>query len=402
MGQYTYTGINSQNEKIQGMISAQTREAALSTLRDQGVKPLNVDESKASKNILSFAQKVKLKDLVVFTRELATMIDAGVPIVRSLATLQAQTENKFFKEALTDITRRVESGATLGDALAEHPKIFNNIYVNMVKAGEEGGILDEVLLKLALQTEKDAAIRTKVKSAMTYPMVITFITVGAFYGLMTIVVPKLGKIIESMGAPLPKLTKVMLSIGAVMSSPAFFFLFPLSIIVGLVAFRRYIQTENGRYNFHLLLLKIPVIKTLITKVAVARFARIFSSLMAAGVSVLQAIDATSNAIGNKVIQKELTEASKQVRNGTQLSAALSGSKIFPPIVSQMLAVGEETGQIDKVLIKVAEFYEDEVDAFVAGLTSIIEPLMIMVLGAMVGLVAASVFGPLSSLTQSIK
>jgi type IV pilus assembly protein PilC len=187
-----------------------------------------------------------------------------------------------------------------------------------------------------------------------------------------------------------------------MSSSLFLVLFPVIVVGGTIAFRRYIQTEKGRYNFHYVLLKTPIVKVLITKVAVARFARVFSSLMAAGVSVLQAIDATSNAIGNKVIQKELTDASKQVRNGTQLSAALADSKIFPPIVSQMLAVGEETGQIDKVLIKVAEFYEDEVDAFVAGLTSIIEPLMIMVLGTMVGLVAASVFGPLSSLTQSIK
>jgi type IV pilus assembly protein PilC len=402
MTQFSYTGLNSKNEKIEGLISAQTREAALTTLRDQGVKPLNVGESKSSKNILSFGQRVKLRDLVVFTRELATMIDAGVPIVRSLATLENQTENKFFKDSLADITKRVESGSTLGDALAEHPKIFNSIYINMVKAGEEGGILDDALLKLALQTEKDAAIRTKVKSAMTYPMVITFITVTAFYGLMTIVVPKLGKIIVSMGAPLPKLTKVMLAIGAFMSSSLFLVLFPVIVVGGTIAFRRYIQTEKGRYNFHYVLLKTPIVKVLITKVAVARFARIFSSLMAAGVSVLQAIDATSNAIGNKVIQKELTDASKQVRNGTQLSAALADSKIFPPIVSQMLAVGEETGQIDKVLIKVAEFYEDEVDAFVAGLTSIIEPLMIMVLGTMVGLVAASVFGPLSSLTQSIK
>jgi type IV pilus assembly protein PilC len=402
MTQFSYTGLNSKNEKIEGLISAQTREAALTTLRDQGVKPLNVGESKSSKNILSFGQRVKLRDLVVFTRELATMIDAGVPIVRSLATLENQTENKFFKDSLADITKRVESGSTLGDALAEHPKIFNSIYINMVKAGEEGGILDDALLKLALQTEKDAAIRTKVKSAMTYPMVITFITVTAFYGLMTIVVPKLGKIIVSMGAPLPKLTKVMLAIGAFMSSSLFLVLFPVIVVGGTIAFRRYIQTEKGRYNFHYVLLKTPIVKVLITKVAVARFARVFSSLMAAGVSVLQAIDATSNAIGNKVIQKELTDASKQVRNGTQLSAALADSKIFPPIVSQMLAVGEETGQIDKVLIKVAEFYEDEVDAFVAGLTSIIEPLMIMVLGTMVGLVAASVFGPLSSLTQSIK
>jgi type IV pilus assembly protein PilC len=262
--------------------------------------------------------------------------------------------------------------------------------------------LNEALLRLAVQTEKEAAIHTKVKSAMMYPMVISGITIVAFYGLMTFVVPKLGTIIKSMGAPLPKLTQVMLAIGAFMRSPLFIVVFPVTIFGSIYLFRKYTATEAGKYKYHLLLLNIPILKTLIIKVAVARFARIFSSLMAAGVTVLVAIETTSAAIGNKVIEKELSEAAKDVRNGVQLSAALADSKYFPPIVYQMLSVGEETGQIDKILIKVAEFYEDEVDAFVGGLASIIEPLMIMVLGGMVGLVAASVFGPLSSLTQSIK
>jgi type IV pilus assembly protein PilC len=194
----------------------------------------------------------------------------------------------------------------------------------------------------------------------------------------------------------------MLAIGTFLRSPPFLISLPILIIGGPIAFRRYIKTEQGRYNFHYVLLKTPIIKVMITKVAIARFSRIFSSLMAAGVTVLISIETTSDAIGNKVIERELKEAAKKVQNGSQLSAALAGSKVFPPIVGQMLAVGEETGQIDKILIKVAEFYEEEVDAFVSGLSSIIEPLMIIVLGTIVGLVAASVFGPLTSLTQSIK
>ncbi len=407
MATFSYTARNQQGEIVKGTVSANDKATAAKTLGNQGLKPLVIKNNAGEGGLGSLGKinlggKVKSRDMVIFTRQLSTMINAGVPIVRSLFTLQTQTENKFFKEKLGEITKRVESGVSLGEALSEHPRIFSSIYINMVKAGEEGGILDEVLMRLALQTEKDAAIRSKVKSAMTYPMVISVIMVIAFYGLMTFVVPKLGKIIEGMGAPLPTLTKVMLSIGTFLRSPLFVIAFPIVLFGGSFLLRRYIRTEQGHYNFHFLLLKLPIIKILITKVAIARFSRIFSSLMAAGVTVLTSIETTAGAIGNKVIERELREAGKKVKNGTQLSAALADSKVFPPIVSQMLAVGEETGQIDKILIKVADFYEEEVDAFVSGLTSIIEPLMIVVLGAMVGLVAASVFGPLTSLTQNIK
>lgn len=402
MAQFKYIAIGSQGNQFSGEITAANRDAAIAAIRQQGNKPINVTESKGGKRSFSFGKKVKIKDLVIFTRQLATMINAGVPIVRALATLHTQTENKYFKESVGQITKKVESGTNLSDALAEYPKIFSPIYVNMVHAGEEGGILDQTLLRLALQTEKDAAIRKKVKSAMTYPTVISGITVLAFFVLMTMVVPKLGEVIKGMGAPLPTLTKVMLSIGNTMSKPAFIITFIVLVVGFTIGFRRYIKTEKGRYQFHFLLLKTPIVKVLITKVAIARFARTFSSLMSAGVTVLVAIESTSAAVGNKVIEKELTEAAHQVKNGTQFSAALANSSVFPPIVSQMLAVGEETGQIDQILVKVAEFYEEEVDAFVDGLTSIIEPLMILVLGGMVGLVAASVFGPLSSLTQNIQ
>lgn len=407
MASFSYTARNNTGQVIKGTVSANDRAGAMRAISAQGLKPVLVKADEPTTKLGKFGgiklgQKVKTKDLVIFTRQLATMINAGVPMVRSLATLQAQTENKYFKEQLGVVAKKVESGVSLGDSLAEHPNIFSTIYINMVKAGEEGGILDDVLLRLALQVEKEAEIKQKVKSAMTYPIVITILTIGAFFLLMTTVLPKLGTIIKGMGAELPPLTKAMLAISDVMTSKAFLVLAPLSIIFIIFMFRRWIKTESGRYTFHKMLLKMPIAKSLITKVAIARFARIFSSLMAAGVTVLTSIETTSGAIGNKVIERELEEAAKQVRNGAQLSAALADSSVFPPIVSQMLAVGEETGQIDKILVKVADFYETEVDAFVSALSSIIEPLMILVLGGMVGLIAASVFGPLSSLTQSIK
>lgn len=406
MANFSYSARNTKGQVIKGNVSASDRAAATKLIVGQGLKPILIKEEGAGKNSslksIKIGGGVKTKDLVIFTRQLSTMINAGVPMVRSLATLQAQTENKLFKTQLETISKKVESGFSLGDSLAEHPKTFSNIYVNMVRAGEEGGILDDVLSRLALQVEKEAEIKQKVKSAMTYPTVITIITLLAFYGLMTFVIPKLGTIIQNMGADLPMLTKVMLSISDFMRSKIFIFAILIGLPLTIFLFKRWVKTPNGRYTFHRILLKTPIIKVLITKVAIARFARIFSSLMAAGVTVLTSIETTSNAIGNAVIERELMEASKKVRNGVQLSAALTESSVFPPIVSQMLAVGEETGQIDKILVKVADFYENEVDAFVNALSSIIEPLMIIILGSIVGLIAASVFGPLSSLTQSIQ
>jgi len=404
---FNYTARDHDNQIISGVVSATDRTTAMQTIRAQGLSPILIKAGEEASKLgrlgsIKLGGKVKTKDLVVFTRQLATMINAGVPMARSLNTLQTQTENKAFKEKLGQIAKKVESGIGLGKALAEHPEVFSNIYINMVSAGEEGGILDEVLNRLALQVEKDAEIKHKVKSAMAYPVVVSVITLVAFFGLMTFVIPKLGAIIQNIGGELPTLTRVMLNISSFMRSPIFIALVFIGGPLAIFGLRRYLRTDEGLYRFHRILLKLPIVKVFITKVAIARFSRIFSSLMAAGVTVLVSIETTSSAIGNKVIERELLGASEKVRNGVPLSVSLAGSQVFPPIVSQMLAIGEETGQIDKILVKVAEYYETEVDTFVNALSSIIEPLMILVLGAIVGLVAASVFGPLTSLTQSIK
>jgi type IV pilus assembly protein PilC len=347
-------------------------------------------------------KKVKLKELMIFTRQLSTMINAGVPLVRSLATLQQQTENPAFQKHIMAVTKDVESGMAFADALEKHPHVFSPIYINMVRAGEAGGILDEILRKLALQQEKDAHIRAKFKGAMTYPIILLTITGLVFIGLMVIVMPKLGKIIKDLGGPdaqLPPLTQGMLAVSSFMTSKWY-------ILVGgtiLVVFftKRYVATPQGRRKKDQFLMRIPVLKEIIKKVAIARFARIFASLMSAGVNVVDAISVTSKALGNAVIEDELIEASKAVVNGQQLSVPLANSKVLPPIVSQMLAIGEETGQTDEILIKVADFYEEEVDTVVESLSSILEPIMIVVMGVMVGLIAASVIGPISKLTTQI-
>jgi type IV pilus assembly protein PilC len=271
----------------------------------------------------------------------------------------------------------------------------------MVRAGEAGGILDDILKKLALQQEKDAKIRAKFKSAMTYPTILLSITGIVFIGLMTIVMPKIGGIVEDLsnGAPLPTITVVMLAISNFMTT--YWYILIGSIFGTFFGLRRYTKTPKGRIWRDRTLMKVPVLKQVIVKVAVARFSRIFASLMGAGVSVLDALEVTGHAIGNSVLEEELQNAAKMVANGAQLSQPLGESKVFPAIVSQMLGVGEETGQIDEVLLKVAEFYEDEVDATVESLSSILEPIMIVVMGTMVGLIAASVISPISNLSNQI-
>lgn len=400
---FVYTAVTKDGKTIHGVAEASDRDSVATMLSRQGSRALVIKaDSARTGQGFGRSKKVKSKDMVIFTRQLATMVSAGVPLTRSLATLQEQTANKYFKEVLANIMKEVEGGQPLGDSFAKYPKVFTDVYVNMVRAGEAGGILEEILKRLAAQVEQDASMRKKIKSAMTYPTVIFGITILAFFGIMLFVMPKLGEIITDLGGPdaeLPVYTQAMLEISGFMRNNAVV----LFLVIGLVIFflRRYIKTPKGKYQFHGLLLRLPIVKVMVTKIAIARFARTFASLMSAGVSVLDALEVTGGAIGNKVIEAELKEAAKAVRNGKQLSEPLSTSPHFPPIVPQMLAVGEETGQIDTILIKVADFYEEEVQVTLESLSSIIEPVMIVVLGGMVGVIAASVMGPIASLSQNV-
>lgn len=402
---FEYTATNKDGDKVNGTIDAATKDAAARSINNQGLRPIIIKAETASNHKAkskSRLGKVKLKDLVVFTRQLSTMVSAGVPLTRSLSTLQGQSSNKYFRQVIADITKDIESGMPLADAFAKFPDVFSDVYINMVRAGEAGGILDDILKRLAAQIEKDASIRKKIKSAMAYPVVILVITIVAFFGIMFFVIPKISKILLDLGGPdakLPIYTRVLLSISDFMQHNAILMIVVFAITTYLI--RRYIKTPRGKRQLHSLLLKIPVLNTIIVKVSVARFARTFASLMSAGVGVLDALDVTGAALGNVVIQDELKEAAKAVKNGKQLSEPLAHSAHFPPIVSQMLAVGEETGKIDTVLVKVANFYEEEVDAVIDALSSIIEPIMIIILGSIVGIIAASVMGPIASLSQNI-
>lgn len=404
---FTYKATKSNGESVSGTIDAADRTAVMSTLTRQGLHPLTVKAggkaAGAKGGSFSFGgKKVKTADLVIFTRQFSTMISAGVPLARGLTTLQDSPSTPYFKSVLVSITKDVEGGAQLADAFAKFPNVFDEVFVNMVRAGEEGGILDEILKRLALQVEQNASMKKKIKGAMTYPTVILTVTVIAFFGIMLGVMPKIGKIFQDLGGPgaqLPLQTRVLLTVSD-LSKKYFYIIIPITIGIAYLI-RRYIKTPKGKYQFHALMLRAPIIKNIIIKVAIARFARTFSSLMAAGVGVLDSLAVTGGAIGNKVIEKELAAAAEEVKNGKQLSEVLGASPHFPRIVSQMLAVGEETGKTDTVLVKVADFYEEEVGTTIDSLTSIIEPIMIIVMGAGVGLIAASVMGPIANLSSNI-
>jgi type IV pilus assembly protein PilC len=422
---FTYRAIGQGGKEVVGDLEAETKPAAISSLTRQGLRPLSIKVSSGhagSKKKGLFGSKVKNRELVIFTRQLSTMVSAGVPLPRAMNTLGNQAQSKYFKKVISSVGHDIESGQPLGDAFGKYPGVFSEVYVNMVRAGEAGGILDEILKRVAAQTEKDATIRKKIKGAMTYPTVILTITVVAFFGIMIFIIPKIGKILTDLGGPnakLPVYTRALLSISNFCISPSIIksipgisaipvvnhipnlFFILIACFIAFVYLLRYIRTPKGKYRFHALLLKIPILKDIIIKIAISRFSRTFASLTSSGVTVLDALQVTGGAIGNKVIEAELKQAAIEVRNGRPLSEPLGKSKNFPPIVSQMLAVGEETGQIDTVLIKVAEFYDEEVDTVIESLSSIIEPLMIIVLGSLVGLIAASVMGPIASLSQNV-
>lgn len=423
---FEYTARNKDGKTVSGTFEGLDRDALISALTKQGATPVlikNADGVKGDKKGFSFFKpKAKLKEVVIFTRQLSTMVSAGVPLPRSLATLGAQAESPYFKSVVAGVAKDVESGISLGEAFGKYPNVFNEVFVNMVKAGEAGGILDDILKRVAAQLEKDASIRKKLKGAMTYPTVVMSFCVLAFFGLMVGVIPKIGKILNDLGGPnakLPVYTQAMLDFSSFCLSTSVIKHIPILNLIpvingipnliflvaafgfGFVQLKKYISKPKGKLQFHALLLKLPVVKNIIIKVAVARFSRTFAALTSSGVTVLEALEVTGGAIGNKVIENELKEAANDVRNGKPLSEPIAANPHFPAIVSQMLAVGEETGQLDTVLLKVAEFYEEEVDTVIDSMSSIVEPVMIIFMGAMVGLIAASVMGPITSLSQNV-
>jgi len=400
---YTYKARNRQGEILQDQVEGTDTMAVAATLRQQGLLVIDVKEqSVAQKDLFEPFKKVKLGDLVVFTRQFSTMINAGLPIVRALYVLSEQTGNPKLKEVIVAVRKDVEAGLALSEALDKHPKVFSRLYVEMVRAGEIGGILDGVLLRIADQLEKDQDLRRKVKSAMTYPIIVLILAILAASFMLIFIVPIFARMFEDLGGTLPLPTRVAMAISDILTS-----IFGVFVYAGMIAavflFLRWKNTEQGRKVWGRLVLRIPAkIGDVMQKVALARFARTLGTLSAAGVPILQAIEITATSSGNWVVEKALLKSRDAIREGIPIYRPLESEPVFPPMVTRMIAVGEETGDIDGMLTKIAEFYESEVDATVKALTSIIEPLMIVVVGGIVGGIIIAMYLPMFKIFELVE
>ena len=403
MALYTYKARTREGEIIKDQTEGTDTRTVARDLRQQGLLVIDVKEqSVAQKDILAPFKGVKLKDLVVFSRQLATMINAGLPIVRALNVLSEQTENPKLVDVVVLVRKDVEAGLALSEALEKHPKVFDRLYVEMVKAGEIGGILDGVLLRLADQLEKDQELRRKVKSAMTYPIVVLILAILAASFMLIFIVPVFATMFEDLGGTLPLPTRVAMGASNILTS-IFGVLVYAGMGAGVFAFFRWKKTEHGRKVWGRIVLRIPAkIGDVVQKVALARFARTFGTLSAAGVPILQSLEITATSSGNWVIENAPLKSRDAVREGIPVYKPLEEEPVFPPMVTRMIAVGEETGDIDGMLGKIGEFYESEVDATVKALTSIIEPLMIVVVGGIVGGIVIAMYLPMFKIFELVQ
>jgi len=369
-------------------------------LRQQNIVPIKISsKGKEIRFSLPFAKKVKQRSVAVFTRQLATMIDAGLPLVQSLEILSAQQEHNIFKNIIREIREDVEGGSTFAGALKKHPVTFDELYTNLVVAGEEGGILDTILTRLAIYIEKSEALKKKVKSALIYPATIVGVAVIVVAILMIFVIPVFENLFKSSGQTLPLPTLVVVTLSKLIKKYVVIFI-PMMILL-LFLFRKYYRTQNGRAVVDRLLLKLPVFGSLFKKIAVARFSRTLGTLVSSGVPILDGLSIVSRTSGNKTIEAAILNARSSIREGETIAEPLSRSGIFPPMVIQMISVGESTGALDSMLSKIADFYEEEVDIAVANLTSLLEPFLMIFLGVVIGGVVISMYLPIFSMASAV-
>jgi type IV pilus assembly protein PilC len=401
MAIFLWEGKTAQGRVLKGEIEASNLEAVFAILRDRRIRPIpNRIREKgrgldAEIKIPGFGEKLKARDLSVFTRQFATMIDAGLPIVQCLDIQTQQSGSKVLRNTLRAIKQDVEGGSTLAEALRKHPKIFDDLYVNMVEAGEAGGVLNAILNRIALFIEKANKLKKKVKGAMIYPCTIIVVAIVVVAILLIFVIPVFAELYGSMGKALPAPTQITINISNWVRANCLYMVF--AIVGIIIAIRFYYQTENGRMNIDRLLLRLPVVGDLLRKVAVARFSQNMAILLSSGVPILDGLAITARTAGNRVIEKAIMESRVSISQGRTVAEPLRESKIFPPMVCQMVAVGEHTGGLDNMLRKVAELYEDEVDDAVANLTALMEPMIMVVLGVILGGLVISMYLPIFQL-----
>ena len=402
MAAFTYDAINAQGLRQSGEIHAADLGTARDQLRARGLMAQMLRERPATGDTARTKfKKVKPKSLQIFARQLATMIEAGVSVVSAFATLEQQTDDKYLREVIAEIRSDVESGMGLSKAFARHPKVFNRLFVAMIEAGESSGTLDSVLDRVAIQIEKETQLRRRVKSAMVYPIVVLTFASLVLVFMLLFIVPVFVKVFDNLGGELPTPTKIVMAMSNALRH-YWFIIFP-TIGASIWGFRRWKASDQGRPIWDRFKLHIPMkIGDVVQKIALARFSRTLSSLVAAGVDIIKALEITGATAGNWVVEKSLETVRIRVEEGVPISQPIAADPVFPPMVSQMIKIGEETGELDKMLGKVADFYEDEVDTSVQSLTSIIEPIMMIGVGAMVGTIVISMYLPMFKLLTLIK
>ena len=383
-----------------GEIEAPDRSSAVGELRRRAILVTKIAEKTAPKMSFKFGGKVKDKEMAIFTRQFSTMIDAGLPLVQCLNILAEQSESKTLRSVTGQVARHVEAGSTLADALRRHPRTFDDLFTNLVEVGEAGGILDVVLQRLAAYIEKAAALKRKVKAAMVYPCAIIGVALLVVIFMLTFVIPTFAQMFKDLGADLPLPTKVVMLLSDFVRS--YILLLIAGMIGAVMALLSYYRTEGGRATIDALMLKLPVFGTLVRKVAVARFTRTLGTLVQSGVPILDGLRITARTAGNKVVEKAVLQCRAAVTEGKTLADPLRTSGVFPPMVTQMISVGEQTGALDAMLSKIADFYDDEVDTAVSTLTSLLEPIMIVFLGVVVGGLVVAMYLPIFKLVTLVK
>jgi type IV pilus assembly protein PilC len=402
---FAYKVRDQTGQVIEGSLEAEDQTLVVGKLRQMGYTPIAIEQQTSSSlkvdvKIPGFGPKVKLKDVAVFSRQFATMIDSGLSLIRSLAILSDQTENEELSRVAATVRLDVERGASLSAALSRHPKVFNHLYIAMVKSGEAGGVLDAVLLRLADTIEKQVELRRKVRSAMTYPVVVLVICTVIATAMLLLIVPQFKAIYSDLGGTLPLPTRILISVSDMMKK-----FFPVVVILGVAGyflFRRWARSPQGKPKWDAFKLRVPVFGGLTRKAALARFSRTLAALTRSGVSILEALDIVAETSGNEIVATAVRDTQGAVKRGDTLARPLEQHEVFPPMVVQMISVGEETGALDEMLDKIADFYDQEVSATVDALTSLIEPMLICLMGIIVGGMIISLYMPMFNIIKLIK
>ena len=402
MASFIFRAVDLAGVPARGEVDAESKQAVTDQLKARGLIVLDIDAKKGSKELsLEFFERVKARELSVMTRQLATMVSSGVTILRTLYVLEEQTESKLLKRALVEIRKSVEAGLPLSDALARHPKIFSPLYISMVRSGEAGGLLESALQRTADQLEKEDALRRQVRAAMVYPAVVITFALAVLLALVAFIVPVFAKVFKDFGGKLPALTKFTVGLSDFITSKWYLVIVIVAAVIW--SFFAWKRSSWGRPQWDRFRLRIPLrIGEVVQKVARARWSRTLSALVSAGVPILQAIEVTGKTAGNKVVEDAMDSVHDSVKRGGTISAPLKDVAVFPSMVVHMIGVGEETGALDTMLTKIADFYEDEVSAAIKALTSILEPVMIILIGGIVGFIVISMYLPLFKVYDSIK